>query len=501
MPIGGGLCLHLSKMCYNPYHMEQKSFAPHDGKTSSHSGYAIFVTVVYTVVILSATLFGYLRLYDWARERIVRSSPVSSSALSAATGLGNKSANNPNAAVTPAAQPGNSQSATQAKTVAPAAPVINVLLLGTDERSDDPSPPRTDTMILLTLDPNTQMVGMLSMPRDLWVPIPGLDVSNKINTAYMFGEQQKYAGGGSQLAKNTVSAFIGREVPYYVHINFSGFVKLIDLIGGIDVMVPSTINDDQYPTPNYGVETFHLDAGLQHLDGETALKYARTRHEDSDYGRARRQQDIIRAVMDKVLRADMIPTVLSNAGALLTTIRSSVDTDIPLATQIELASYLQKNKLHDIRQLVLDNHYGIEDPNGPDGAWILRPDRSKVRTALASYFSPPAQSPSGAVAIADPSWVRIQVLNGTDQPGVAARTRDLLQSLGYREISIGDADRKDYGRTIIINYGVPQPLVEKVSTDLGLQPNFSQLTGMNSTVPIDVRIVVGSDILNKVSKR
>jgi len=290
-------------------------------------------------------------------------------------------------------------------------------------------------------------------------------------------------------------------VPYYVHINFSGFVKLIDLIGGIDVMVPSTINDDQYPTPNYGVETFHLDAGLQHLDGETALKYARTRHEDSDYGRARRQQDIIRAVMDKVLRADMIPTVLSNAGALLTTIRSSVDTDIPLATQIELASYLQKNKLHDIRQLVLDNHYGVEDPNGPDGAWILRPDRSKVRAALASYFSPPAQSPSGAVAIADPSWVRIQVLNGTDQPGVAARTRDLLQSLGYREISIGDADRKDYGRTIIINYGVPQPLVEKVSTDLGLQPNFSQLTGMNSTVPIDVRIVVGSDILNKVSKR
>lgn len=479
--------------------MEQKSFEPRADKEVGQSGYAIGLIVLYTIVILAGTLFGYLRLYDWARLRIVQTSSLAALPFSPANGLSSKPAPNANAAA--GANNGAAQSAQQTQAAEPAAPVVNILLLGTDERSDDNSPPRTDTMILLTLDPNTQTAGMLSMPRDLWVPIPGLEMANKINTAYMYGEIRQYPGGGAQLAKNTVSAFIGHEVQYYVHINFGGFVQLIDLIGGIDVIVPTTINDDKYPTTNYGVETFYIEAGLQHLDGATALKYARTRHEDSDYGRAHRQQDIIRAVMDKVLRADMIPTMLSNAGALLTTIRNSVDTDIPLATQLELATYLQKNKLHDIRQLVLDKQYGDEDPNGPEGAWILRPDRTKVRAAVAGFFSPPAQGPAGALASADPSWVRIQVLNGTDQPGVAARTRDLLESLGYHTVSIGDADRKDYGRTIIINYGVPQPLVEKVSTDLGLQANFSKLNGMNSTVPVDVRIVVGRDILASMSKR
>jgi polyisoprenyl-teichoic acid--peptidoglycan teichoic acid transferase len=479
--------------------MEQRSLEPNAGKTVGQPDYAIAATIVYTIIILTVSLFGYIRLYDWARLRVVQTSPFASTQASSRNGWAIKPSTNPNAAL-PQAANGNSASGQSSQAAEPAVPVINILLLGTDERADDVSPPRTDTMIMLTLDPNTQTAGMLSMPRDLWVPIPGLDMANKINTAYMYGETRKYPGGGAQLAKNTVSAFIGHEVQYYVHLNFGGFVKLIDLIGGVDVIVPETIDDPNYPTANYGVETFHIDAGPQHLDGETALKYARTRHGDSDYGRARRQQTIIRAVMDKVLRADMIPTVLSNAGALLSTIRSSVDTDIPLATQLELATYLQKNKLQDIRQLVLDKQYGDEDPNGPEGAWILRPDRSKVRAAVASFFSPPPQGSSGVLASADPSWVRIQVLNGTDQPGVAAHTRDVLQSLGYHTVSIGDADRKDYGRTIIINYGVPQPLVEKVSSALGLQPDFSQLNGMSSAVPVDVRIVVGRDILASIPK-
>jgi hypothetical protein len=208
---------------------------------------------------------------------------------------------------------------------------------------------------------------------------------------------------------------------------------------------------------------------------------------------------LIRAVSDKVLRAAMIPTLLPKLPQLLATTRNSIDTDIPLTTQLELASRLQKSNLHEIRQLVLDRQYGDEISDyGADKAWVLMPDRTKVRAALAEFFSPATQTPSGAIALANPNWVRVQVLNGTDEPGVAARTRDLLQSQGWHVVSIGDADRNDYGRTIIINYGVPQPLVEKVSTDLGLQPNLSSLNGMNSTVPVDVRIVVGKDILPKV---
>ncbi|MDQ3250664.1 MAG: LytR C-terminal domain-containing protein, partial [Chloroflexota bacterium] len=177
---------------------------------------------------------------------------------------------------------------------------------------------------------------------------------------------------------------------------------------------------------------------------------------------------------------------------------NSIETDIPIAKQLEMANYLRQANLREIRQLVLDDEYGEGGAFGPEGAWILKPDRARVRAALATFFSPAPQEASSGLAMANPSWVRIEVLNGTDQPGVAARTRDLLTAQGWQVVAIGDADRSDYGRTLIINYGVPQMLVEKVSADLNLQPNLSRLHGLKNSVPIDVRIVVGQDILPKV---
>ncbi|MEZ4832721.1 MAG: LCP family protein [Caldilineaceae bacterium] len=188
---------------------------------------------------------------------------------------------------------------------------INILLLGTDEREDEYGPAHTDTMMLVSLDLRHNTASMISLPRDLWLPIPGYDITTKINTAYVIGERRDYPGGGPQLAKDTVSSFIGRPVDYYVRVNFNGFVRFIDLIGGVDVFVERTIHDEQYPTPDYGVELFHLDAGQHHLDGQTSLKYVRTRHGDSDYFRASRQQQVIQAVVDKVLAADMIPTLVA----------------------------------------------------------------------------------------------------------------------------------------------------------------------------------------------
>ena len=120
----------------------------------------------------------------------------------------------------------------------PASDPINVLLIGTDARPDDYGPPLTDTLILVSLDPATGAAGMLSLPRDLWVPIPGRDLTTKINTAYRLGESSNYPGGGAQLVKDTVSSFIGEPVPYYVSISFDGFVEIMDLIGGVEMVVP-----------------------------------------------------------------------------------------------------------------------------------------------------------------------------------------------------------------------------------------------------------------------
>ncbi len=373
--------------------------------------------------------------------------------------------------------------------------LLNILLLGTDERPDEYGPTRTDTMILLSVNPATGAMGMLSLPRDLWVPIPGLGVTTKINTAYMLGELQDYPGGGAQLAKDTVSSFVGRPVDYFVRVNFDGFREIIDLIGGVTVEVPNTIHDEEYPTPDYGVETFHIDAGTHHLDGETALKYARTRHNDGDYSRARRQQDIIRAVAQQVMSAGMLPQLLTKAPQLLATMQNSIETDIPIATGIELAQRFQNRAAGDVQQLVLDNRYG-EETFSSEGAWILLPDRTRVRTALSAFYAA-LEAPSGAaqVALADPKSVRIEILNGTTSPNAAARTAALLQQQGWQVASIGDADRSDYAQSIVINYGVADAVAAAVSTDLNLEPAQAQINGLAASAPVDIRIVVGRDLL------
>jgi LCP family protein required for cell wall assembly len=371
--------------------------------------------------------------------------------------------------------------------------------MGVDERADEQGPARTDTLILLTLDKQTQTAGMLSLPRDLWVPIPNTGVTTKINVAYALGEERRYAGGGAQLVKDTVSSFIGQPVHYYVQVNFNGFVEIIDLIGGVEITVPVTIHDEEYPTADYGVETFHLEAGAHHLDGATALKYARTRHVDDDYGRARRQQDLLRALFNQVLSADMIPSLLSKAPQLMYTMRSSIDTDIPMATQLELATYLREASLREIRQLVLDSRYG-EETYSAEGAWILLPDREKVRAAVDQFFrlSTAASDSATAVALAAAQNVRIEILNGTGQPGVAARMRDHLAARGWQVVAIGDADRNDYRHTLLINYGAPDPVVQTMSADLQVQPTQASQSRIQPTQPVDMQIVVGSDLLPSI---
>ncbi len=453
------------------------------------------LALVYTLAVLGVALVTGSWLYDWARLRILGSSP-----LAEVTDLDFLSTNwlkaTPEATVVAPTTEGAAASSAVQDTTTPAVtvPAINVLLLGTDARPDEVGAPRTDTMILLSLDPQHQTAGMLSLPRDLWVSIPGFGYETKINTAYGIGEEYNYPGGGPQLAKDTVGSFIGQPVQYYARVDFHGFVEMIDLIGGVDVVVKAPILDEAYPTDDYHTQVFALDAGTQHLDGETALKYVRTRNIDDDYGRAGRQQQVIRAVVDKVLRADMLSTLLPNLPRLLNTMRNSVETDIPISLQLDFANYIRANSLRDIRQLVLDSRFG-EETYSEEGAWILRPDRAKVRSALAGFFAPPT---SDSVASADPSWVRVEVLNGTEQPGIAATMRDMLQAQGWQVVSIGDADRSDYARTIIINYGVADALVKRMGSDLDLSPNLSGLHGLNTAAAVDVRIVVGRDFLDRL---
>lgn len=448
---------------------------------------AVIIVIVYALLVAGATIVGGYRLYQAARWAIVNSYPIVSANALPSTYPSDNRTTDAEAAVLPPSQ--SDMAATTVQPASSALAPINILLLGTDDRPGENGPPRTDTIILLTLDPQSNTAGMLSLPRDLWVPIPGHGFSAKINTAYGLGEEQNLndsAQMGAQLVMDTVSQLVGRPIDYYVRINFQGFIQVVDLLGGLDLIVAKTIHDEEYPTVDYGVETFHLDAGLQHLDGATALKYARTRHTDDDYGRARRQQEVIRAVADKVLRLDMIPALLPKAWMLVSTMRSSIDTNIPIPVQYEFAGYMRAAALQEIRQDVLDSRYG-EELITEDHGWILIPDRERVRTAVDRFF-----------AGNDSSWVRVEVLNGTGEPGIAARTRSYLEAQGWQVVAIGDADRSDYTKTLVVNYGVPDLIIERVRKDLALQTDFASLKWLNSAQPIDLRIVVGRDMLAKI---
>ncbi len=176
----------------------------------------------------------------------------------------------------------------------------------------------------MTLD-----AGILSIPRDLWVPIPGYD-NGRINTANFIGDAYDYPGGGSALAVKTVEQVLGVPIQFYARVNFTAFEDLIDRIGGITVDVPYDIYDPQYPTSNYGTEVFSLTKGIQNLDGATALKFARTRHglPNGDFDRARNQQAVIVAAKNKLKDPKVMLVAVRQRPEIVARLSASVKTNL-----------------------------------------------------------------------------------------------------------------------------------------------------------------------------
>ena len=389
---------------------------------------------------------------------------------------------------------------------------VNILLLGVDRRPKEKAPPRTDTIIVLSIDPKSGDTSMLSIPRDLWVPIPGYNFNAKINQAYGIGELRKYPGGGPALVKKTVASLIGYPIDYYVLVDFNGFKKLIDLIGGIEVCVPKTIHDEKFPTDDYGVETLHIEAGCQVMDGDLALKYARTRHVDSDYGRARRQQQVILAARDKVLQARMLPTLLMRAPQILRSLSGSLETDIPLDRLVALARLAPKVTPEHIRQEVIDSRYG-EETYAENGAWILVPDRERLRPLFDSMFAPrentadvkslqevlskasTSTTPSESSSVTPDviaERATLVVLNGSGKPGMAVKVTEWLERQGFHVVQFGDAGTNIYPQSVLLVHN-DRPNTRKALTELfRIRPeNVRQSRNLLSNV--DMELFIGAD--------
>ncbi|HLB12151.1 MAG TPA: LCP family protein [Dehalococcoidia bacterium] len=213
---------------------------------------------------------------------------------------------------------------------------VTILLLGTDQRLDEKGPSRTDTMMLLTVDPLNKTGGMLGIPRDLWVRIPlegGRWVEGKANTAHFYGDLNKYPGGGPALAKKTMETVLGIRVNYVARVNFAPFEKMIDALDGVYVDVEKPLKDDEYPTEDYGTKRVFIPTGLQHLNGQRALEYVRSRHQDSDFGRMKRQQQVLLAVRERALSLGIIPKL----PRLIGDFKDMIYTDLAPAEALALA--------------------------------------------------------------------------------------------------------------------------------------------------------------------
>ena len=180
---------------------------------------------------------------------------------------------------------------------------INILLLGIAGKGK-PGNNLTDTIIVASFNTKTGKVALLSIPRDLYVEIPEMNYQSKINSVYEYGLQNYPTDAQKSMEpmKKVIRNITSLDVHYWAIMNFDGFQEAVDAIGGINITNERDILDTRYPGPNYSYETFELAKGFHHLDGATALKYARMRHNDpeSDFGRAKRQQQVMQAIKNKI---------------------------------------------------------------------------------------------------------------------------------------------------------------------------------------------------------
>ena len=335
---------------------------------------------------------------------------------------------------------------------------IQILLLGIDQRSatDDPGPFRTDTMMLININPAQKSIGVLSLPRDLWVEIPDFGGA-RINQANFIGDGNAYPGGGGPaLAMETVAVNFGVRVDKYLLVNFDVFATIVDTLApnGVPITVTEWIDDPDYPDDRYGTIQVQFEPGEQRMDAETLLQYARTRAtEGGDFDRARRQQQVLDAVRAEVLSAGGIINFASQAFTLWDALQGNYRTNLELNDIVALGDLMGEIKRENIRYRVIDNLYAFPGLS-PQGEQVLFPDFAGIRDLILDTFYTQTQLTLAEMkARADEENPLVYVFNGTNVVGLAGDTRDWLLAKGVRVDDIGNDVTNGRALTEIREYG------------------------------------------------
>jgi LCP family protein required for cell wall assembly len=279
---------------------------------------------------------------------------------------------------------------------------INILILGYGGPGHG-GPYLTDSILILSIKPVSQKDVIISIPRDLVVPIPALPgngtITARINLAYAIGvDRQSFPNvrnswtgrtGGGDLAAATAAEVTGLPVDYWVAVDFKAFRQVVDALGGIDVTIPEPLDDPYFPAGETIAFThIHFDAGLQHLNGQQALEYARSRQTTSDFDRSRRQRLMLLAIQRRIDRFGSLPQLV----ALVSALRDNVRTNLRPVELRQLAHALAHIPQDGIRQIGLDDGNVLVKRNLPDGTYVLSP-RDGAFTALQHYLASELTSP------------------------------------------------------------------------------------------------------------
>jgi LCP family protein required for cell wall assembly len=358
---------------------------------------------------------------------------------------------------------------------------INILLLGMDRNAGEGTA-RTDVMVIASVFPDVPAVSLLSIPRDYyaWIPAWGLD---KINTAYPRAGKVAYPGGGPALTMATVTYNFGVPIHYYAMVDFTSYRRIVDAVGGVDVVVECPLHDT-YPDAESetGQTDIDLEPGVHHLDGKFALWYVRSRWSTSDFDRHRRQQQVLLAILRQARSENMLVRV----PELWETYRESVETDLGVKELLTLASVASRLDERNVTTSFIRSSDVITPWTAPNGGYVLVPNQEAVQNLVRSAMQPLSANRASQRAY------RVVVSNGSWSSafGDVAAYRLGLEGLLVTEIETVPAEP----RTQVIDFTTTakgSPLYRLISLYRLQEDDITRQPTENSAV--DFQVILGTN--------
>lgn len=364
--------------------------------------------------------------------------------------------------------------------------IFNILLLGSDQRPTDGTY-RTDTMIVVSVNRSTNTVNMLSIPRDLYLYIPGFGF-DRINTAGERGDLGRWPGGGPGLIADTITYNLGIRIDRYAEVRFDGFKQIIDGMGGIDVAVDCPLSDYKLASPTLDPNLlssyawYTLPIGYHHMDGPLALWYSRSRETTNDLERNRRQQLVLRAIWHKALDQDLVthlPELWGQATKLVRTNMTLTDAAglLPIAIGIDTSR---------LRSYFLGPGQ-VKDWTTPDGAAVLQAIPAGMAAMIKLLYTPPTQN---RLFTEQPT---LEIYNGTTHDDWSKVATSRLAWEGFIPTDSGGADADTYKDTVIYDYtGGAKPASLKILRQIlnVTSKNVNSLPDPNRAV--DFKVILGA---------